>query len=175
MNDHLTWGRFKDTLLQNAALDLQFRYDGHKMIAPSYHITEIKQAPITSVDCGGVMNAWTEIIVQLYEPASASQLRPMKVRKALSIIDVVEKHLPLNPLGIVKIEFGNAAFDTRQMYPGDFIINDGEMIISLQPDSVQCKAIGRGGSCGTPAEKPKLELKNLKSTEPCCAPGSGCC
>jgi hypothetical protein len=175
MNDRLTWSKFKEILLQNPTLDLQFQYNEDKTVAPSYHITEIKQAPITSVDCGGVMNAWTEIIIQLYEPATNNQARPMKVRKALSIIDVVEKHLPLNPMGIVKIEFGNTEFDTRQMYPGDFIVNDEEMIINLRPDSVQCKAVGRGGSCGSPAEKPKLELKNLKSTEACCTPGGGCC
>jgi len=172
----LSWGEFKATLLQNPALDLQFQYADNKKVSASYHITEIKQAPITSVDCGGVMNNWTEIVVQLFEPAGGNQLRPMKVRKALAIIDVVEKALPLNPSGIVKIEFGNATFDTRQMYPNEFIISDEELVVDLRPDTVQCKAIDRGGSCGTPSsEKPKLELKNLATSEACCTPGGGCC
>ena len=52
----VTWGVFKQKLLQNPSLDLQFQYAADKWVAPSYHITEIKQAPITSVDCGGVKN-----------------------------------------------------------------------------------------------------------------------
>jgi len=82
----------------------------------SYHITEIKQAPITAVDCGGVMNKWTEVIVQLWEPEGKLQERAMKVGKALSIVGLVEKSLPLDPDAVVKIEFGNSQFDTRQCF-----------------------------------------------------------
>lgn len=175
MNENeITWGEFRAMLLQNPELNLQFRYDSDSYVSPSYHITEIKQAPITSVDCGGVMNAWTEVIVQLMEPASGNQLKPMKVHKALSIIDVVEKKLPLNPSAIIKVEFGNANFETRQLHPNDFIIDDEELIVDLQPGKVQCKAVDRGGSCGAPAEKQKVELKNLTAGA-CCTPGGGCC
>lgn len=182
----LNWQAFKGQLLQNPELDLQFQYAQNKLVDASYHITEIKQAPIVSVDCGGVMNSWTEIIVQLWEPGEKQQERAMKVRKALSIIDVVENKLPLNPLGIVKIEFGNTQFDTRQMFPGEIIINGDSLIVDLRPDDVQCKAIERGGSCGTteaaeeccaPAVaelQPKVEMKNLAAVSSC-APGSGCC
>jgi hypothetical protein len=182
----INWAMFKEKLLQHPELDLQFQYAEGKLVDAAYHITEIKQAPITSVDCGGVMNTWTEIIVQLWVPEAEQRERAMKVKKALSIVDIVEKMLPLNPNGTVKIEFGNSEFDTRQMFPGDMIVNDGNLIIDLRPDAVQCKAISRGGSCGTnekgeeccvpePA-KPKVELKNLAvKAEACCTPGSGCC
>lgn len=181
----LNWQMFKEQLLQNPNLDLQFQYAENKWVDTSYHITEIKQAPIVSVDCGGKMNSWTEIIVQLWEPGEKQQERSMKVSKALSIIELVEKALPLNPLGTVKIEFGNSQFDTRQMYPGD-IIQDGEnLIVDLRPDFTQCKAINRGGSCGTTdsgneccapsvIEKKPVEMKNLAAVS-CCEPGSGCC
>ncbi len=170
----ISWGTFKETLVQNPLLDLQFQYAENKWVSASYHITEIKQAPITSVDCGGMKNEWTEIIVQLMEPATQQQERAMKVRKALAIIDVVEKVLPLNINGTVKIEFGNSEFDTRQLYPAEFIIDGENLIVDLRPDAVQCKAIERGGSCGSPA-KQKVELKSLVATESCCTPGAGCC
>jgi hypothetical protein len=180
-----TWKTFKDTLLQHTDLDLQFQYAADKWVNAAYHITEIKQAPITSVDCGGLTNTWTEIIVQLLEPENQGQLRPMKVSKALSIINLVEKVLPLNPSATVKIEFGNSEFDTRQMFPDKMIIDDENLVVNLRPDEVQCKAINRGGSCGTQndtdkcgaatAEKPKIELKNLVAEIECCAPNSGCC
>lgn len=178
------WQNFKEALLQNPSLDLQFQYAENKWVDASYHITEIKQAPIVSVDCGGVMNKWTEIIVQLWEPFGKQQERAMKVSKALSIVNVVESKLPLDPQAIVKIEFGNSQFDTRQMYPGSIVVDGENLIVDLQPDFTQCKAIERGGSCGTdakgdecctPAEKPKIQIKNLAVSGESCTPGSGCC
>lgn len=169
----VTWGVFKEKLLQNPSLDLQFQYATDKSVAPSYHITEIKQAPITSVDCGGVKNEWTEIIVQLMEPANQPQLRAMKVRKALSIINVVEKVMPLDINGVVRIEFGNTEFDTRQLSPAQFIVDEENLIVDLSPVTVQCKANDRGSSCGAPA-KEKTPLKDLTAESSCCTPG-GCC
>lgn len=184
--DLLNWQTFKNELMRHPERHLQFQYAEGQLVNASYHITEIKQAPIVSVDCGGVMNTWTEIIVQLWEPEQQDSNREMKASKALSIIGIVEKVLPLNPLGTVKIEFGNSQFDTRQMYPGEFIISEDNLIVNLSPDFVQCKAIERGGSCGTnekgedccqPAtEKKKVQLVELTAIPAAsCAPGSGCC
>jgi len=180
------WSSFKADLQQHPEMVLQFQYAPDKWVNANYHITEIKQAPIVSVDCGGVMNAWTEIIVQLWEPTEAEDGRAMQVKKALSIVNLVESKLPLNPNGIVKIEFGNSEFDTRQMYPREFKIEGENLIIDLMPDATQCKAINRGGSCGTnekgeeccaPAQpqKTKIELVNLVSGQNACNPESGCC
>ena len=167
----MNWNTFKTQLAQFPEHHLQFEFAENNRVHPSFHITEIKQANITSVDCGGKMNAWTEIIVQLWEPNNQDSLRSMKVEKALSIIELVEKTLPLNPKSPVKIEFGNDTFDTRQMHPQDFEINGDEIIVKLQADKTQCKAIDRGDSCGTPKQKVKLsEIQNS-----CCSPESSCC
>ncbi|MCO5936393.1 DUF6428 family protein [Mucilaginibacter sp. RB4R14] len=184
--EHLKWSAFKEQLQANPQLILQFRYAENKWVDASYHITEIKQAPITSVDCGGVMNRWTEIIVQLWEPEDQQQERAMEVSKALSIINLVEKTLTLDADGIVKIEFGNQQFDTRQMLPINLLIDGDNLVVDLRPDAVQCKAIDRGGSCGTndkgeecctptAAVKPKIQMQNLAADASCCAPGLGCC
>ncbi|MFA6086564.1 DUF6428 family protein [Mucilaginibacter sp.] len=185
--ESLKWSSFKQQLQANPHLILQFQYAENQWVDAAYHITEIKQAPITSVDCGGVMNAWTEIIVQLWVPDGDQQDRAMHVGKALSIVDLVEKVLPLNPNGIVKIEFGNSQFDTRQMLPKTLVIDGDNLIVDLRPDAVQCKAIERGGSCGTNDKgeecctpvvevKPKIQLMNLAvAGESTCTPGSGCC
>ncbi|WP_256011651.1 DUF6428 family protein [Desertivirga xinjiangensis] len=182
----LSWKSFKNKLIENPGLDLQFEYEAGKWVDQSYHITEVKQAPIVSVDCGGIKNEWTEIIIQLWEPGVKQQERAMKARKALSIIDIVEKEIFLNPEAEVKIEFGNSKFDTRQMYPTQITIDGDNLIVILSPDAVQCKAITRGGSCGTTDSgedcctsdvkdlKPKIQLQNL-ATEITCTPGSGCC
>jgi len=72
------WKTFKETLILNPELNLHFQYNGNKQVNASYHITEIKQAEIVSVDCGGVINNWTEIIVQLWEPGGRAQENAMK-------------------------------------------------------------------------------------------------
>ncbi len=109
----------------------------------------------------------------------------MKVDKALSIIQLVEKILPLHPNGTVKIEFGNSQFDTRQMLPKSITVSGENLVVDLCADKVQCKAIERGGNCGTnhqgeecctpiSVEKPNVLLKNL-TTVAACTPGSDCC
>ncbi|MES2573467.1 MAG: DUF6428 family protein [Bacteroidota bacterium] len=167
----MNWNIFKTQLAQYPEHHLQFEFAENKKVHPSFHITEIKQANITSVDCGGKMNAWTEIIVQLWEPSIQNSERSMKISKALSIIELVEKTLPLNPNSPVKIEFGNDTFDTRQMHPQDFEIKGNEIIVKLQADKTQCKAIDRGDTCGTP--KPKVKLSEIQNS--CCSPESSCC
>ena len=179
--NQMNWQEFKNILVENQEKSLQFKYDEGQLVEPSFHITEIKHAPIVSVDCGGVMNSWTEVIVQLWEPSGSESASAMKVSKALSIINLVEKTLPLNPLGIVKIEFGNSKFDTRQMFPSDFSVEGGLFTVNLTADVTQCKAIGRGGSCGTPEKSTSSEPEELillesgGNEEQCCTPGGGCC
>lgn len=182
--EFMNWKSFKEALSQHPEKDLQFQYAENKWVAPSYHITEVKQAPITSVDCGGKLNNWTEVIVQLWEPTEKQQERAMKVRKGLSIIELVEKAMPLDGDATIKIEFGNSHFDTRQMYPGKFVTDGENLIVNLQPDFTQCKAISRGGNCGASAmdgqccapaaEKRKIKLPTITQV-PCCTPGGGCC
>lgn len=166
-NRPMTWGEFKSTLEENTDLHLQFEYEAGKFVDRSFHVTEIKQAPIVSVDCGGVMNSWTEVIVQLWEPPVSETDGSMLVSKALKIVNLVEKSLPLHPNAVVKIEFGNSKFDTRQMYPAEFLAKGDNFTVSLLPDFTQCKARVREQACGTspsasccgPApEKKELEL-----------------
>lgn len=173
-NAKMTWQIFKEQLQQYPEQILQFQYAADKLVAPSYHITEIKQAAVTSVDCGGKVNAWTEIIVQLWEPEEEQTDRAMAVNKALKIVDLVEKNLPLHPNAVVKIEFGNAAFDTRHMYPKEFLLQGENLLIDLQPDATQCKAMDRGTTCGTPAPQ-TLEIPVGMETGASCTPGGGCC
>lgn len=182
----LKWNSFKAQLEEHPNQLLQFKYAEHKLVNANYHITEIKQAEVTSVDCGGKLDRWTEIIVQLWEPNVNDQTRAMEVNKALAIVNVVEGKMTLDGNAIVKIEFGNSDFDTRQMYPADFVLDGENLIINLIADVTQCKAIGRGGSCGpaeaeepccspAPQVKKKVEMINLATESNCCTPGGGCC
>ncbi len=170
----MNWNQFKTKLQENPNLRLQFEYQSDSWVDASYHLTEIKQAQIISVDCGGKMNAWTEVILQLWEPEGKDSDTAMEVSKALGIINQVESAVALHPQGHIKIEFGNHDFDTRQMLPGSFEIMDGNLIVKLAADKTQCKAIDRGETCGTPVKK-KVNLAALPIAGEPCDPGSGCC
>jgi len=174
----MNWNDFKLALSQHLQKELHFEYAIDMRVPVGYHITEIKQAVITSVDCGGVKNEWTEVIVQLWVPDGDAG-KVMTTDKALSIIGTVERVLPVAGDAMVKVEFGNADFDTRQLLPKTIKLTANELLINLVPDKVQCKAQDRGGSCGTPAdtgttEKTKIEMINLTQAA-CCTPGGGCC
>jgi len=177
----VNWQTFKSMLEQYPDLHLHFQYETGRFVHPSFHITEIRQAPIVSVDCGGIMNKWTEVIVQLWEPPLKEADRSMQVEKALEIVNLVEKLLPLNPDAIVKIEFGNSTFDTRQMYPGELLAEGGSFIINLVPDFTQCKALSRNQSCGTVTADASAcgqvsEKKEFEYIQPAvCKPDTGCC
>lgn len=170
----MNWENFKQQLLENKELRLQFEYEGGKWVDASYHLTEIKQAQIVSVDCGGKMNTWNEIILQLWEPENKESERAMEVSKALSIIELVEKSIDLHPKASVKVEYGNPDFQTRQMLPEQFELTDDHIIVKLHADITQCKAIDRGETCGTPV-KQKVTLAGLPIADQNCDPGSGCC
>jgi len=173
----MNWQSLKNSLAEYPEAPLQFEYQPQRFVAPSYHITEIKQAQITSVDCGGKMNAWTEVVVQLWVPEGKAEGEPMSAGKAMKIIDLVEKSLSIHPEAPVKIEYGAADFATQQM-PVEAISQDaGELRIVLLGDKTQCKAIDRGGVCGTET-KPKIQLATIGASAEsgaCCTPESGCC
>jgi hypothetical protein len=167
----MNWIDFKTQLAPFPNHHLQFQIAENTFVHPSFHITEIKQANISSVDCGGKLDSWNEIVVQLWEPQQLESNRSMQVNKAFAIIDLVESKLPLQPFATVKIEFGNSKFETRQMLPQDFEIIGDEIIVQLQADKTQCKAMDRGQTCGEP--KQKIQLSEVATA--CCAPNSGCC
>jgi len=170
----MNWNEFKTSLQNNPDLSLQFEYQSDNWVDASYHLTEIKQAQIVSVDCGGKMNAWTEVILQLWEPEGKDADQAMQASKAMKIIDQVENAVALHPQGVVKIEFGNQNFDTRQMLPGNIEIVGNNLVVKLAADKTQCKAMDRGETCGTPV-KQKLNLSALPISGEACDPGSGCC
>lgn len=174
----MNWQTFKNTLSANNDAPLQFEYAPQDFVNAAYHITEIKQAQITSVDCGGKMNAWTEVVVQLWVPEGGEQDQPMSAGKAMKIIDLVEKSLPIHPNAPVKIEYGNPDFPTQQMPVEAVVSEGGELRVSMVGDTTQCKANERGGECGPKTNaKPKIKLAMIgDSVEGAsCSPESGCC
>ena len=61
---------------------LYFEYQPNQLVAPNYHITEIKHVHIDSVDCGAQTDNWTETVVQLWEsPMELFNTNPRRLKK----------------------------------------------------------------------------------------------
>ncbi len=150
---------FLKTLKENLDKDLIFEYKSGLFVGANYHITEIKNVSIDSVDCGGKSDSWQETIVQLWEsPTEINKRIYMKTVKAIEIFDRVDSIRPLLLEKEIKIEYGNATFHTSNLVVHEIEINADTIIVKLHSDTTQCKAIN-------PLGKVKKELKSITK---CC-------
>jgi len=146
---------------------LVFSYGENKLVAPNYHITEVKNITVDSVDCGAGTDFWKETVIQLWEsPSEIGKKEFMSSYKALGILTKVDRIKPMVLEAEVKFEYSNAAFHTAQLFVGSHIVLDDKLLLNLQIAKTDCKA---KESCGIP------ETVGAETTTSSCTPGSGCC
>lgn len=157
---------FLNTLKNNLNKELLFEYAPDTFVNKNYHITEIKNLTIESVDCGGKTNSWKETIVQLWEnPIEKDKNTFMTASKAVDIFEKVDTIKPLQLNTVIKIEYGNNSFHTANLVVDSIAENDKNIIIKLHSYITQCKA---NDICCTPTKKEK-------SSDCCVASDSNCC
>ncbi len=144
---------------------LVFEYRPGERVQPNYHITEIKNITVESVDCGAGTDFWKETIVQLWEsPEEKGKTQYMSAFKALGILNKVDRMKTMERNAELKIEYSNAHFHTAQLFVSACVQSDHEIIFKLAVEKTDCKA---KEACGVPEVS--------ASSEAACAPGSGCC
>jgi len=158
---------FLNTLKNNLNKELLFEYNPNTFVNANYHITEIKNTTIDSVDCGGKTNFWQETIVQLWEnPLEIGKRTFMTVSKAIEIFDSVNAIKPLLLDTEIKIEYGNDSFHTANLVIHTIVENDKSIVVKLHSDNTQCKA---SDACCTTE-------KEVTESDACCTPSeSNCC
>lgn len=177
---NLTWESFLKILKAHQKLNLRFHYNGNSEIASDYHITEFKLAQINSVDCGGNVDSWNEMLLQILEPAKENK-EPMAVEKVLSIISKVSEKIQISANSILRIEFGNSNVSMSQFFVETIGVTESSLVVYLKEGATECKA---SASCGLPKE---VSNQIESSSSGCCAPKvqtnnleisnqkSGCC
>ncbi len=154
-----------DILQTNRYKNILFEYRSGELVRPNYHITEVKNIIVDSVDCGAGVDFWKETIIQLWEsPNEENKTDYMTGSKALGILNKVDRLKPMVKDAEVKFEYSNSNFHTAQLFVNDFTIQENNLTIKLSVEQTDCKA---KELCGIPAEGNKQE-------EACCS-GSGCC
>jgi len=157
---------FLSLLRDNGSKELVFDYNKGALVGANYHLTEVKNIVVDSVDCGAGTDFWKETIVQLWEsPSELDKTKYMSVSKALQILNRVNGIKPMELEAELKIEYSNANFHTAQLFIDGYDIFEDRLLIKLAVEKTDCKA---KEECGVP-----IEVNAEK--EASCSPGGGCC
>lgn len=160
---------FLSILQQHQDKSLLFEYTKDKFVGANYHITEVKNITVDSVDCGAGTDFWKETVVQLWEsPTEIGKRDFMSVYKALSILNKVDRIKPMQKDAEIKFEYSNDDFHTAQLFVDDYALDEKKLIIKLSIEKTDCKA---KETCGV---EPASAASTVE-TEAGCSPGSGCC
>lgn len=157
---------FLSLLKEHPNKSLLFEYKEGQFVGANYHITEIKNITVDSVDCGAGVDFWKETIIQLWEsPDEHEKEAYMTADKALGILNKVDSIKPMEREVEVKFEYSNPEFHTAQLFVNEFRIADNNLIVKLAIEKTDCKA---RETCGVPVE---VEINEVAG----CTPGGGCC
>ena len=157
---------FIEVLRENRAKALKFMYQQDDFVAPSYHLTEVKNVRFDTTDCGGKRNFWEETHFQLWEnPKEADKVDYMTTDKILSILMKVDGINPLNKSTEVKIEYGNDSFNTGIMPVQGIEISHDEVTVILFEEEARCKA---NDVCGIP-ETVEEKKEECCTADACCS------
>jgi hypothetical protein len=150
-------GEFGGHLDGKDGLALEFTVLGRR-ISGSYHITEIKNARIESVDCGGVQSRWTEVVFQLLESGRDDPSRRMTVGRARKIYDDASRIQPFDRDAEVVFEYEPEGVPTTLLRVGSIQAGRERMVVSLESNGTQCKPANRsatgvatGSACCSPS------------------------
>jgi hypothetical protein len=131
---------FLDTL-RGAGLDqrLIFQLNQSPLVAPGYHLTEVKAVSYDTMDCGGVADRWQETVIQLWNPGDEPTREYMTVRKFLAIYDRVATHVPISDKAELRFDYGDFG-QPACSYHVQNIETEGELIlVHLRAPVVTCK------------------------------------
>jgi hypothetical protein len=157
---------FLSLLKENPNKNLLFEYKPGALVGANYHITEVKNITIDSVDCGASTDFWKETIIQLWEsPEEIGKRDYMSADKALAILNRVDKIKPMEKDVEVKFEYSNASFHTAQLFVNAHQVAGENLVFHLGVEQTDCKA---KETCGAPVAASIIETSS-------CAPGTGCC
>lgn len=157
---------FLALLEQHTNRNLLFEYRPGHFVAPDYHITEVKNISVDSVDCGAGTDFWKQTVIQLWEGPNESDAQTyMSASKALGILKKVDSLKTMEKEAEVKFEYSNRNFHTAQLFVNDHAIDANNLILKLSVEKTDCKA---KETCGLPVT---ADVR----TEACCTPGGGCC
>lgn len=155
-------------LAPHAGKRLVFAYDGRET-QTGYHVTEVKDARFSSIDCGAVPETWRETIVQLWDIALEPGYQPMSVGKFLAIMRKVAEHVDFADDARLTFEVSDGSRPMQIFAPAEMTLDGDTVRIALRPRPASCK----------PRDRLWLEQEGASSAQSACgcapAKASACC
>lgn len=111
-------------------------------VGAGYHVTELKLAQITGIDCAARVSKWTEASLQLLDgaPLDSEEGRAhMPLGKFLGILRQSEWKVPGLGDAPLKVEFAHGNEGLRTFELGKPEITDDRVVIRLQGSHAVCK------------------------------------
>ncbi|MBO6509101.1 MAG: hypothetical protein JJ866_23510 [Roseibium sp.] len=130
-------------------------------IGDGYHVTELKYARVTSIDCGTRVAEWTEAALQLLDGEGGGHMPVGKFAGIVSQSIGKVKGLANSPL---HVEFAHENSGMRIYALGEPDFENGEVSVSLSESRAHCK--------------PALDYAARNEGAACCGTGvtgSQCC
>jgi hypothetical protein len=148
--------------LLNTVESVSFILPNGQFIPNHFHVTEVGMITKNFIDCGGTVREEKVVNFQLWEANDFDhRLAPQKLK---NIIELSEK--------VLHIEDAEIEVEYQQETIGKFNLEfDGNNFL-LVAKQTNCLA---QDSCGIPADKLKVSLKDLSNPVNTCTPGGGCC
>ncbi len=120
-------------------------------IGGGYHVTEFKLSDVTSVDCGGRTDAWSEATLQLLDGAGGDRMR---VEKFARILDQSLGALPGLGAAPLTVEFAPSNAGLRLFHPAAPKASGDRALVRLDQGRAVCKPARDFAASQRPAVRP---------------------
>ncbi len=142
---------FLSALEAHSTLPLIFDLGAGNTVPAGYHVTEIKVVDHQTVDCGGVVNAWKETVIQLWRSNAETDDQYMTVGKFLKIYHLVAGKVPIDSQAEIKFEYGDEGAPAVNYQVAEISLDSGmdsgmdlgSVWVHLRWVGVRCKALDR--------------------------------
>lgn len=135
----MTTQAFIQLIKNHPAKELRFAYGPNQYIPGYYHISEIKNGKLESVDCGGNTHAFNQTIVQLWLPDTDKDYEKFTGHKAGKIFDIVQHKTMLDPDAELLIEYGNRQLTTAHYAIGEICHEEHRITLHMYVPGPVCK------------------------------------
>ncbi len=142
--------------------EMRIEYRPGEFLPTAFHITEVKNVFIESVDCGGNPDSYRQTVIQLWWDGKEQKDRAMSAAKALKILEITNKSIPMRPSADLFLEWGHGDLLPAKYKIKEVAETEDTVTFRLFAPPTVCKPIEKLGAFG-----------NLAMNV--CGPGSKCC
>lgn len=115
--------------------NIRFKYNG-KVVGAGYHVTELKLADFTGIDCGRNIETWKESSLQLLEGFGSEC---MKLGKFRAILKQSNKSIQGLAQADLFVEFGPGNNELRKLSISTLSSDDENIFLGLLDEKAVCK------------------------------------